>query len=175
MEAYNNLRKILTSKWDFVSMQADEQVRLQLMKAGQFLYHLFFFRCHKRFSFFLQLKLNKDRKRGDKIITDSQEKAYWRVYRPPPGFTTVVETCPVPTREQRVKARSRTREHLTEEVEFLRNYCLMSRCKVSQVVESLIDYTEDFYEFDSILNGNCVPSNPWITDDQTYWLLNQPM
>ncbi len=86
-EAYNNLKKILTSKWDFVCMQADEQ-----------------------------LKLNKDRKRGDKIITDSQEKAYWRVYRPPPGFTTVVETCPVPTREQRVKARSRTREHLTEEV-----------------------------------------------------------
>ncbi len=41
VEAYNNLRKILTSKWDFVSMQADEQVRLQLMKAGQFLYHLF--------------------------------------------------------------------------------------------------------------------------------------
>lgn len=90
LEAYTNLKKILTSKWDFVLMQAEEQ-----------------------------LKLNKDRKRGDKIVTDSQEKAYWRVYRPPPGFTTVVEASPVPTREQRVKARSRTREHLTEEVSVL--------------------------------------------------------
>ena len=84
------MKKILANKWDFVSMQADEQ-----------------------------LKLNKDRKKGDKIVTDSQEKAYWRVYRPPPGFTTVVESSPVPTREQRVKARSRTREHLTEEVLYL--------------------------------------------------------
>lgn len=145
-EAYNNLRKILASKWDFVTMQAEEQ-----------------------------LKLNKDRKKGDKIVTDSQEKAYWRVYRPPPGFTTVVESSPVPTREQRLKARSRTREHLTEEVEFLKNYMLMARAKVSQVAENIIEYTEDYFEFDAVLNPNSVaPSNPWITDDQTYWLLNQP-
>jgi regulator of G-protein signaling len=64
----------------------------------------------------LQLKIAKDRKKGEKIVTDSQEKAYWRVYRPPPGYTTVVESSPVPTREQRSKARSRTREHLTDEV-----------------------------------------------------------
>ena len=58
----------------------------------------------------------KDRKKGDKIVSESQEKAYWRVYRPPPGFTTVVENSPVPSREQRVKARNRTYEHLAEEV-----------------------------------------------------------
>ena len=64
----------------------------------------------------MQLKLDKDRKRFDKIVQESQERAYWRVYRPPPGFTTVVESSPVPTREQRIKARCLTREHLTEEV-----------------------------------------------------------
>ena len=145
IEAYNNLRKILTSKWEFVTMQAEEQ-----------------------------LKLNKDRKRGDKIVTDSQEKAYWRVYRPPPGYTTVVESSPVPTREQRVKARSRTREHLTEELEFLRQYCDISRFKLSQVVKSLIEYTEVFYDFDPFLSPS-LPSNPWIVDDHTYWIVNQPM
>ena len=109
-------------------------------------------------------------------MTDSQEKAYWRVYRPPPGFTTVVESSPVPTREQRVKARSRTREHLTEELEFLKNYSRMSRAKVSTVAESVIEYSEEFFEFDAVLNPNSVgPSNPWITDDQTYWMLNQPL
>ena len=122
------------------------------------------------------MKVNKDRKNRDKIITESQEKAYWRVYRPPPGFTTVIESCPVPTREQRVKARSRTREHLTEELEFLRNYSKTSRAKASQVIESLIEYTDDFLDFDSLLSINsAMPSNPWITDDQAHWALNQPM
>ena len=64
----------------------------------------------------------KDRKKGDKIVSESQEKAYWRVYRPPPGFTTVVENSPVPSREQRVKARNRTYEHLAEEVFFLDSF-----------------------------------------------------
>jgi hypothetical protein len=36
-----------------------------------------------------QLKIAKDRKKGEKIVTDSQEKAYWRVYRPPPGFNPI--------------------------------------------------------------------------------------
>ena len=60
------------------------------------------------------------------------------------------------------------------QVKFLREYASMSRCKVSQVADSLIDYTDTFLEFDPVL---CPvgPSNPWITDDQTYWLLNQPM
>ena len=49
----------------------------------------------------------------------SQERAYWRVYRPPPGYTTVVESSPVPTREHRIKARSRTKEHISEEVSLL--------------------------------------------------------
>ena len=48
--------------------------------------------------FSFQLKVAKDRKKGDKIINDSQEKAYWRVYRPPPGYSTLVENSPVPTR-----------------------------------------------------------------------------
>ncbi|XP_071746011.1 uncharacterized protein [Lepeophtheirus salmonis] len=145
VEAYNNLKKILSSRWEFVTMQAEEQ-----------------------------LKIAKDRKKGDKIITDSQEKAYWRVYRPPPGYTTVVESSPVPTREQRIKARSRTREHLREEAEFMKNYLAMSRAKVSVVAEGLLEYTEIFTEFDALLSP-VGPSNPWVTDDQTYWCLNQPI
>lgn len=124
---------------------------------------------------FSQLKLAKERKKGDKIVNESQEKAYWRVYRPPPGFTTVVESSPVPTREQRVKLRSRTREHLTEEYEFLRNYAATSRAKVGVSVESLVDFSENIYaEFDACINA-VVPSNPWISDDQTYWMLNSAL
>jgi regulator of G-protein signaling len=50
----------------------------------------------------------------------------------------------------------------------------MSRCKVSQVVKSCMEFTDVFLEFDAMLNP-AAPSNPWIHDDQTYWILNQPM
>ena len=60
------------------------------------------------------------------------------------------------------------------QLKFSREYLSMSRCKVSFVADNLMDYTDTFLEFDPML---CVPgpSNPWITDDQTHWLLNQPM
>ena len=48
------------------------------------------------------------------------------------------------------------------------------RAKVSQVAESVIEYSDDFYEFDAVLHP-VTPSNPWITDDQQYWSLNLPM
>jgi ABC-type multidrug transport system permease subunit len=43
-----------------------------------------------------QVRLAKDRKKGDKIVTDSQERAYWRAYRPPPGFFNCLELPPYP-------------------------------------------------------------------------------
>ena len=60
------------------------------------------------------------------------------------------------------------------QVKFLREYTSMSRNKVSQVLESLIDYTDTFMDFDPILS-TISPSNPWITDDPAYWLHNQPL
>ena len=60
------------------------------------------------------------------------------------------------------------------QVKFLRAYASTSRSKVSQVLDNLIEYTETFVDFDPILFG-VLPSNPWITDDQTYWLHNQPL
>lgn len=143
MEALNNLKKILSSKWDFVGMQAEEQ-----------------------------LKVAKDRKKGDKIINDSQEKAYWRVYRPPPGYNTLVENSPVPTREQRVKARRNNPDLLKKEIDYLKIYLAQSRVKTSQVAEGLIEYTETFIDWDPLLVG-VSPSNPWMSDDPTYWELNK--
>jgi len=144
-DALNNLKKILINKWDFVTMQAEEQ-----------------------------LKVAKDRKKGDKIVNDSQEKAYWRVYRPPPGYNTLVENSPVPTREQRVKARRYNKELLEEEYEYLKDYLAMNRSKAAGVCESLIEYTDTFIDWDPLLVG-VGPSNPWMTDDTEYWTINKPI
>jgi hypothetical protein len=45
----------------------------------------------------VKVRLAKDRKKGDKIVTDSQERAYWRAYRPPPSFLNCLEQPPFPT------------------------------------------------------------------------------
>jgi len=144
-DALNNLRKILLNKWEFVTMQAEEQ-----------------------------LKVAKDRKKGDKIVNDSQEKAYWRVYRPPPGYITLVENSPVPTREQRVKARRNNKELLEQESTYLKQYLEISRVRTSVVSEGLLEYTDTFIDWDPLLVG-VGPSNPWISDDQEYWSINKPI
>ena len=63
---------------------------------------------------------------------------------------------------------------LSFQYEFLKNYFATSRSKVSQVAESLIDYTDTFMEYDPVLNP-VIPSNPWVADEATYWILNQPL
>ena len=61
------------------------------------------------------------------------------------------------------------------QLQFLRNYCTgFARSKVSVTSEQLIDYAEKFLEFDAILTP-VSPSSPWVSDDQSYWLLNQSM
>ena len=58
----------------------------------------------------------------------------------------------------------------------LRNYLTMPRNKVSVSAEVLIKFCNENSEFDPTLNADkLIPTNPWISDETTYWLLNQPM
>ncbi|XP_049776758.1 regulator of G-protein signaling 11 [Schistocerca cancellata] len=124
LDALTSLRKNLQNKWDFITMQAEEQVRLA-----------------------------KERKKGDKIVSDSQERAYWRVYRPPPGYTHHLEPAPV---------------------DFLRSCLVRTRVKVSQALDNLVQHCTTYVEYDPLLSG-VQPSNPWTTDDPAFWLLNSPL
>ena len=68
----------------------------------------------------VQVRLSKERKKGDKIVSDSQERAFWRVYRPPPGCLSSLEVVPVSTRFRpglpRPPSRKRTLTDLQREV-----------------------------------------------------------
>ncbi|XP_043676695.1 uncharacterized protein LOC122633165 isoform X2 [Vespula pensylvanica] len=149
IEALNSLRKNLQNKWDIIQLQAEEQVRLA-----------------------------KDRKKGDKIVSDSQERAFWRVYRPPPGCLSSLEVVPGPTRFRpgfpRPPPRKRTVAELQREVDFLRNCLTRTRIKVSAAIENLKSYFETYVEYDPMF-VHPQPSNPWITDDSTFWQLNSPV
>lgn len=146
LEALGNLRKNLANKWDFITMQAEEQV-----------------------------KLAKVLKKGDKIVSDSQERAYWRVHRPPPGIVSSLEQCPVPTRcRNGNRTRKRTIEDGKREVELLKNSLSRTRVKVSQALESMVQYVETYSEYDPLIAGT-QPSNPWVSEDLTFWQLNGPL
>ncbi|XP_026828376.1 regulator of G-protein signaling 7 isoform X10 [Ooceraea biroi] len=151
LEALNSLRKNLQNKWDAIQIQAEEQA---------------------------QVRIAKERKKGDKIVSDSQERAFWRVYRPPPGCLSSLEAVPVPTRFRpgipRPLSRKRTLADLQREVSFLRNNLIRTRIKVSTAVENLKSYFETHVEYDPMF-VQPQPSNPWITDDHTFWQLNSPL
>ncbi|CAG7817424.1 unnamed protein product [Allacma fusca] len=151
LEALNHLRKSLTQKWDFISMQADEQVRI-----------------------------SKERKKVDKMVTDSQERAFWRVLRPPPGSTCCIETPPMHMADfhaqEGMKQIRRTNliEDLRAEVDLLRTSCIRTRIKVSQALESLASHCDSYVEHDPFLVPR-QPSNPWLSDDPCYWIINAPL
>ncbi|KAG6452727.1 hypothetical protein O3G_MSEX007743 [Manduca sexta] len=144
-EALANLRKNLSAKWDFITMQAEEQVRLA-----------------------------KERKKGDKIVSDSQERAYWRVARPPPGVPSALEPCPVPVRSRQPKPKKRTVQQLTREIEHLKASLDRTRVKTSIALEALLAYSETFAPYDPWLTPP-QPSNPWVSDDTLFWQINSPL
>nr|CAD7578622.1 unnamed protein product [Timema californicum] len=157
LEALNSLKKNLQNKWDFISMQAEEQVRLA-----------------------------KERKKGEKIVSDSQERAYWRVYRPPPGYLNYIEPAPLtltlkeaPHRSTQLSLSSATGLSfsltlLQRAVDFLRSCLVRTRVKVSQALDNLLEHCETYIEYDPFLTG-LQPSSPWISEDPIYWQLNSPL
>ncbi|CAK1581742.1 unnamed protein product [Parnassius mnemosyne] len=144
-EALANLKKNLAAKWDFITMQAEEQVRLA-----------------------------KERKKGDKIVSDSQERAYWRVARPPPGVPSALEPCPVPVRVRHPRPKKRSIHQLTREIEHLKASLDRTRVKTSIALEALVAYSETFAPYDPWLTPP-QPSNPWVSDDTLFWQINSPL
>lgn len=142
LEALNNLQKNLKGKWEFINMQAEEQLRL----------------------------VKENKRRTDKQVTDSQERAYWRVHRPPPGQFSPLEPCPIPSRN---KPRKVTIDYVEREIRLLKNSLTRTRMKMSQACESLVQYYETYAEFDPLMTP-VQPSNPWVSEDTTFWQYNAP-
>ncbi|PRD27961.1 UNVERIFIED_CONTAM: Regulator of G-protein signaling 7 [Trichonephila clavipes] len=101
-EALARLKKLLCHKWDFITLQAEEQVNLA-----------------------------KDKKKGDRLVLESQEKSYWRVHRPPPGTISCLEKTPLANRK--VKKKSIT--DLKREKAMLLENLNKRRFKTSRLVE----------------------------------------
>ncbi|XP_058013333.1 regulator of G-protein signaling 11 [Ahaetulla prasina] len=142
-EDYRQLCKRINHIWDFVVMQAREQLRAA-----------------------------KQRRRADRIVIECQEQAYWLVNRPSGGVLDVRGQRP------ELKSHSLTPTQLNMDYykQEIRYYCAAlgrMRVKSSLCLQGYLKFNEQYMSHDPIISG-CLPSNPWITDDITYWAMNAP-
>ncbi|KAG7274305.1 hypothetical protein CRUP_024000, partial [Coryphaenoides rupestris] len=160
------LQRAFARKWEFIFMQAEAQV-----------------------------KIDRKKDKAERKILDSQERAFWDVHRPVPGCVNTTEMdirkCRRERNPHRVKksvygvadehqsqpspahipsqpTRKPTKEDVQKEITFLT--CQLDRhcLKVSKVADSLMGYTEQFMEYDPFVSLT-EPSNPWISDDSSFW------
>ncbi|XP_005098469.1 regulator of G-protein signaling 7 isoform X2 [Aplysia californica] len=135
------LNTMLCDKWDFIVTQAQAQV-----------------------------KIAKERKRTDKAILDSQERAFWRIHRPPPGsIKTLDEGSKRNFQPMQMAARRRkNKDLLQKELQYLRHAITICRVKTSKAIEGLKNFTDLHHELDPMVTPP-LPSNPWISDDTTFF------
>uniref|UniRef100_A0A3B1IZK3 Regulator of G-protein signaling 9 n=1 Tax=Astyanax mexicanus TaxID=7994 RepID=A0A3B1IZK3_ASTMX len=99
-----------------------------------------------------QYRAGKERKKPDRVVFDCQERAYWVVHRPPVTYSNSVDDL--------------TMSLITD------YQCIMRpRVKSSVSIGALVKYSTTYKQHDPFLYP-CLPSNPWLTDDVTYWQLN---
>uniref|UniRef100_A0A914N1H8 RGS domain-containing protein n=1 Tax=Meloidogyne incognita TaxID=6306 RepID=A0A914N1H8_MELIC len=138
-DAYNRSFELLSHMWTFISAQAE-----------------------------LQLKALKERKKAEKVVFDTEERAFWRTRRP--GHSNMVFEEGLQKLDRKI--RRPTISHLHTTIERLR-LALKTKpwLKMLKASEIMTNWTEQFAEYDPFLSSP-LPSNPWISDDSTLWVLN---
>nr|XP_057924255.1 regulator of G-protein signaling 9-like isoform X1 [Doryrhamphus excisus] len=158
-EQYSHLHKWMNHKWDFIVMQAKEQYRAA-----------------------------KERKKPDRVVFDCQERAYWVVHRPPPGSVSAMDygldRRIDPNADECVSSgllsclrlsssKAKTPDFYERMMIFTQQSIMRPRVKSSVSIGALVKYCATYNNHDPFL-FRCLPSNPWLTDDVTYWTLNMP-
>uniref|UniRef100_A0A914CKA0 Regulator of G-protein signaling 7 n=2 Tax=Acrobeloides nanus TaxID=290746 RepID=A0A914CKA0_9BILA len=138
IEAYNKLVELLGHMWGFITVQAE-----------------------------MQLKMQKERKKSEKVVFDSEERAFWRQRRP--GQANCLEQH-VQKLEKRL--RKCTAQNHRQEIERMKQ-ALKTKpwLKALKASDTLVSWCESLQEYDAFLSTP-QPSNPWVSDDTTLWVLN---
>ncbi|XP_015277208.1 PREDICTED: regulator of G-protein signaling 7 [Gekko japonicus] len=164
-ESLARLQRAFARKWEFIFMQAEAQA-----------------------------KVDKKRDKIERKILDSQERAFWDVHRPVPGCVNTTEMdikkssrmrnphktrksvyglqndirSHSPTHTPVPETKPPTEDELRQEIKYWQIQLDRHRLKMSKVAESLVLYTEQYVEYDPFLVAPD-PSNPWLSDDTTFW------
>ncbi|TRY77524.1 hypothetical protein DNTS_028241 [Danionella cerebrum] len=116
----------------------------------------------------------KERKKPDRVVFECQERAYWVVHRPPPGTVSAMDygtdRMVDPNMEE---VKKKTSDYYRRIIMFTQQCIMRPRVKSSVSIGALVKYSTTYKEHDPFLHSS-LPSNPWLTDDVTYWALNLP-
>ncbi|KAA8581354.1 hypothetical protein FQN60_002935 [Etheostoma spectabile] len=119
-----------------------------------------------------QYRAAKERKKPDRVVFDCQERAYWVVHRPPPGTVSAMDygldRLIDPNADE-----AKTPDFYARIMIFTQQSIMRPRVKSSVSIGALVKYCATYNSHDPFLS-KCLPSNPWLTDDVTYWTLNMP-
>uniref|UniRef100_A0A8B9HCA1 Regulator of G protein signaling 9a n=1 Tax=Astyanax mexicanus TaxID=7994 RepID=A0A8B9HCA1_ASTMX len=106
-----------------------------------------------------QYRAGKERNKADRVVFDCQERAFWIVHRPP-------------------NCKSDLFKHVFDRLRLFMpslssSSIAIMRPKVKSTVSlgALVKFMTTYKGHDPFL-APCLPSNPWQTDDDTYWELN---
>ncbi|XP_069016297.1 regulator of G-protein signaling 9b [Embiotoca jacksoni] len=119
-----------------------------------------------------QYRAAKERKKPDRVVFDCQERAYWVVHRPPPRTVSAMDYG----LERRIDPNAdeaKTPDVYERIMIFTQQSIMRPRVKSSVSIGALVKYSATYHSHDPFLS-KCLPSNPWLTDDVTYWTLNMP-
>uniref|UniRef100_A0A3P8W9L6 Regulator of G-protein signaling 9 n=1 Tax=Cynoglossus semilaevis TaxID=244447 RepID=A0A3P8W9L6_CYNSE len=119
-----------------------------------------------------QYRAAKERKKPDRVVFDCQERAYWVVHRPPPGTVSAMD-CGLDRRIDPNAEEPRTPDFYERIMIFTQQSIMRPRVKSSVSIAALVKYCATYNSHDPFLS-KCLPSNPWLTDDVTYWNLTKP-
>ncbi|KAM6948155.1 regulator of G-protein signaling 11 [Aplochiton taeniatus] len=122
-ENYSQLHKRINHTWDFVVMQAREQLRAA-----------------------------KQRRKADRIVLECQEQAYWLINRPPPGAHAVLDMGPERGNSLNSRV-TLNADHYKREIENCKKALVRNRVKSSICLEGFVKYSEQYQNHDPIMLG----------------------
>ncbi|XP_062386977.1 regulator of G-protein signaling 9a [Sardina pilchardus] len=117
-----------------------------------------------------QYKANKQRQKADRVVFDCQERAYWIVQRPPPRAHSAMDCT---DRLSDPNDEAQTYDHYRRETIHLQQAMMRSRVKSVVSLGALVKEITKYKNHDPFL-APCIPSNPWLSNDDAYWELNLP-
>ncbi|XP_020499881.1 regulator of G-protein signaling 9a [Labrus bergylta] len=117
-----------------------------------------------------QYKAGKERKKPDRVVFDCQERAYWIVNRPPRRTHSAMDVGPErlidPNTDEKISFDQYRRMNI-----FFQQAIMRSKVKSSVSLGALVKYITTYKNHDPFL-APCLPSNPWLSDNDSYWNLN---
>ncbi|XP_076000513.1 regulator of G-protein signaling 9a [Genypterus blacodes] len=117
-----------------------------------------------------QHKAGKERKKPDRVVFDCQERAYWMVNRPPRRTHSAMDCGPDRLTESDSDEKITFDQHRRMNI-FYQQAIMRSKVKSSVSLGALVKYVTTYKNHDPFL-APCLPSNPWQTDNDSYWDLN---